>query len=117
LDRRTYPRFPVSFPVCFRVDVLGAQFLVSEFSSSGAILNISRNGMLAQVDRLLAVGSDCVISLVYANDLVWSHEVRGQVRRSSMGNGGWNVGIEFESLVDVPPQAAELSTAAPTRPA
>ena len=111
MDRRTYPRFPVSFPVRFRVDVLGSQFLVSEFSSSGAILNISRSGMLAQVDRLLAVGTDCVMSLMHADRLVWPHEVRGHVRRSSMGNGGWEIGVEFESLVDVPPQAARLSTA------
>ena len=117
MDRRTYPRFSVSCPVRFRVDLLGSQFLVSAFDSSGAALDISRSGMLAQVDRLFAVGTDCVMSLVHADGLVWPHEVRGHVRRSSLGNAGWKIGLEFESLVDLFPRAGRLSTVGQARTA
>jgi hypothetical protein len=117
LDRRTYPRFSVSCPVNFSVDLLGSQFLVERFSSSGTVLDISRNGLLADVDRLVAVGTDCVLSLVNAQGLVWPHKVRGQVRRSAMGNAGWKIGIEFDALVDILPQAAHAGVVPEVRTA
>jgi len=52
----------VSFAVRFRIDLLSSQFLISEFSSIGTVLDISRGGMLTQVDRPLAVGADRVMS-------------------------------------------------------
>jgi len=110
LDRRTYSRFAVSCPVNFSVDVLGAQFLVEQFSSSGTVLDISRNGLLAEVDRLVAVGTDCVLSLVDADGLVSLHNVRGRVRRSCIGNAGWRIGVAFESLVDITPYAGRPKT-------
>lgn len=106
LDRRAYPRFSVSCPVNFSVDLLGSQFLVERFSSSGTVLDISRNGLLAEVDCLVAAGTDCVLSLVNARGIVRPHEVRGQVRRSATGNAGWRIGIEFDTLVDILLQAA-----------
>jgi hypothetical protein len=105
LDRRNHPRFSVSCPVNFSVDLLGSQFLVERFSFSGAVLDISRAGLLAEVDRLVAVGTDCAVSLVNAEKLVWPHELRGFVRRSSIGSAGWRIGIEFEGLADLLPQA------------
>lgn len=108
LDRRTYPRFSVSCPVNFSVDLLGSQFLVERFSSSGTVLDISRNGLLAEVDCLVAVGTDCVLSLVNAQGIVWPHEVHGQVRRFAMGDAGWRIGVEFDTLVDILPAAAHV---------
>ena len=111
LDRRVYPRFSVACPVRFQVELLGSQFLVEHFDSSGTMLNISRRGMLAEVDRLLAVGTDCAVSLVKAEGLVSPRQMRGHVRRSSLGRaGGWEIGIEFESLVDILPGAVSSSS-------
>jgi len=110
LDRRTYPRFAVPCPVRFQVELLGSQFLVEHFDAGGTMVNISRRGMLAEVDRLLAVGTDCTVSLVQVEDLVRPRQMRGHVRRSSLGRGGgWEIGIEFESLVDILPGAVSLS--------
>jgi len=106
LDRRTYPRFSVSCPVNFSVDLRGSQFLVERFRISGMVLDISRNGLLAEVDCLVAAGTDCLLSLGNTGGLVWPHEVRGQVRRSALGDAGWTIGIEFDTLVDIPPRAA-----------
>jgi len=106
LDRREYPRFPVSCPVNFSIDLLGSQFLVEQFNASGTVLDISRNGLLAEVDCLVAVGTDCVLSLVNAQDLVRPHSVRGKVRRSSIGDAGWKIGIAFDGLVDILPQTS-----------
>ena len=108
MDRRTHPRFSISCPVRFCVDVMGSQFLVAEFLSGGTVLDISRSGMLAQVDRLFAVGTDCAMSLVRASGLVWPHELRGHVRRSNIGNAGWIIGVEFEDLIDVLPKLSRL---------
>jgi hypothetical protein len=106
LDRRTFPRFSVSCPVDFSVDLLGSGFLIERFSSNGTVLDISRNGLLAEVDRLVAVGTDCVLSLINAEGVVWPHKVRGKVRRSCMGAAGWKIAVQFDSLVDVLPQPA-----------
>lgn len=106
MDRRSYPRFSVSCPVDFSVDLLGSQFQVAQFSASGTVLDISRNGLLAEVDRLVAVGTDCAVSLINAQGLVFPHHIRGQVRRSVIGHAGWRVGVAFHDLIDVLPQLA-----------
>jgi len=117
LDRRTHPRFSVSCPVNFSVDVLGSQFLVQRFSCSGTVLDISRKGLLAQVDRLVAVGTDCVLSLVNAEGLVWPQSMRGRVKRSCIGGTGWRIGVEFDDLVDLLPQPAQAAPGAEIRTA
>jgi len=109
LDRRTYPRFSISCPVHFSVNLLGSEFLVEHFSSSGTVVDISRNGLLAQVDRLLAVGTVCGLSLVHADGLVRPRAVRGRVCRTVISDAGWRIGVEFESPVAVHlPPAARL---------
>jgi hypothetical protein len=112
LDRRAYPRFAVSCPVDFSLDLLGSQFLVAQFSTGGTVLDISRNGLLAEVDRLAAVGTDCIASLIHADGLVWPHRIPGQVRRAAIGHAGWRVGVAFHELIDVLPQLAAEATAA-----
>ena len=109
LERRLFPRYAVSCPVQFEVELLGSEFLVERFDSSGTLINISRRGMLAQVDRLLAVGTGCSVSLVHAKGMVYPPEIRGVVRRSEAGRAGWEIGIEFEDLVDVRAQPARLA--------
>lgn len=106
MDRRTYPRFSLSCPVHFSVDLLGSEFRVERFSSNGTVLDISRKGLLAEVDRLLAVGTVCALSLVRDDDLVRPRTVRGRVCRAASGSAGWIIGIEFESPVAVMPRAA-----------
>ena len=106
MDRRLYPRFSVSCPVNFSVDLLGSQFQVERFSSSGTVLDISRSGLLAEVDRLVAVGTECVLTLVNAEGLVCPQKMRGVVQRSSMGNAGWKIGVQFYALIDLLPQGA-----------
>lgn len=106
MDRRAYPRFSVSCPVDFSGDLLGSQFLVAEFTAGGTVLDISRNGLLAEVDRLVAVGTDCFASLISAEGLVWPHRIRGQVCRAAIGHAGWLIGVTFHDLIDVLPQLA-----------
>ena len=115
MDRRTYPRFSFSCPVYFNVDLLGSGFLVEHFSSSGTVLDISCNGLLAEVDRLLAVGTVCALSLARDDDSVRPRTVRGRVCRSVIGDSGWKIGIEFESPVTVTRQAAASSSLVPSR--
>ena len=99
MDRRTFARFSVSRPVCFEVELLGSQVLVGRFDSKGTVINVSRRGMLAEVDRLLAVGTDCVVSLVRTEGIDWPKALRGRVRRSTMGRSGWEIGVEFDSFM------------------
>jgi hypothetical protein len=106
LDRRSYPRFAVSCLVDFSVDVLGSQFLLEQFSSTGTVLDISRKGLFAEVDRLVAVGTHGVFVLLDADELVCPHELRGRVRRSCMGNAGWRIAVEFDALAEVRPRIA-----------
>ena len=101
MDRRTFSRFSVSCPVRFEVELLGSQFLVERFDSSGTVINVSRRGMLAEVDRLLAVGTECVVSLVGTKGVQWPEAMRGRVRRSTMGRAGWDIGIEFNSFMQL----------------
>ena len=117
MDRRRYPRFSVSCPVNFSVDLLGSQFLVEHFGCSGTVLDISRKGLLAEVDRLVAVGTDCVLSLVDAEGLVWPVSLRGRVKRSCIEGAGWRIGVEFDELVDVLPQAAQATSISEVRTA
>ena len=109
MDRRSYPRVFVSCPVNFCVDLLGYQFQVEDFSSSGTVLDISRNGLLAEVDRLVAVGTDCVLTFINADGLVSPLEVRGKVQRTCIGGAGWRIGIKFDGLIDVEPQLTPRS--------
>jgi len=101
LDRRTFSRFSVSCPVRFEVELLGSQFFVERFDSNGSVINVSRRGMLAEVDRLLAVGTDCVVLLVRSEGIQWPVAMRGRVRRSTMGAAGWEVGVEFDNLLQL----------------
>ena len=89
---------------------MGSGFLVEHFSSSGTVLDIGCNGLLAEVDRLLAVGTVCALSLVRDDDAVLPRTVRGRVRRSVIGDSGRRIGIEFESPVSVTRQAAADSS-------
>ena len=109
MDRRAYPRFSVSCPVRFRFDVSGCGFFVPEFDSSGTVTDISRKGMRARVDRLFAVGTQCSISLVDADGLVAPQQLSGRVRRSSLDAAGWSIGVEFDSLVELLPDASRLT--------
>ena len=93
--------FPCRAHVRFEVELLGSQFLVERFDSSGTVINVSRGGMLAEVDRLLAVGTDCVVSLVRTERVQWPEAMRGRVRRSTMGRAGWEIGIEFDRLMQL----------------
>ncbi len=89
----------------FEVVLLGSEFLVERFDSSGTVINMSRRGMLAEVDRLLAVGTDCLVLLVRTEGVQWPGATRGRVRRSTMGRAGWEIGIEFDSLMHLEPLA------------
>lgn len=117
LDRRTHPRYAVSCPVNLSVEVLGAQFVVECFSSSGAVLDISRSGLRAEVDRLVAVGTGCSLSLIDAEGLVCPQQIRGRVCRASIAAAGWCVGVSFDDLVDVRPRAVDGSSMTEVRTA
>ncbi len=103
VNRRTYPRVSVSCPVHLSVHLKGTEFFVEDFSSAGTVLDISRKGLLAEVDRLLSVGTVCVLSLAGADQFVRPANLRGRVCRSVIGGSGWRIGIEFESLIELSP--------------
>lgn len=117
MDRRTHPRYAVSCPVNLSLEVLGAQFLVECFSSGGTVLDISRSGLLAQVDRLVAVGTGCSLSLIDAEGLVCPQQMRGRVCRAAIAAAGWRIGVAFDDLVDVLPQTVDGSTTTEVRTA
>ena len=106
MDRRTFPRVSVACPVNFSIHLVGSEFRVERFSSHGTVLDISRTGLLARVDRLFAVGTICSLSLVHADGVVRPRTMMGRVCRSAIGDAGWIIGVEFESLVDVLPRIA-----------
>jgi hypothetical protein len=95
LDRRTYPRVSVSCSVHFSVHLTGPEFHVERFRCRGTALDISRKGLLAEVDRLLAAGTVCSLSLVPADGIVRPRKMTGRGCRSaacflipSRGSGG-----------------------------
>ncbi len=111
LDRRRYPRVSVSCPVHLDVHLTGDELRVEGFRSSGTVLDISRGGLLAQVDRRVAVGAVCSLALVEAEGIVRPRAMTGRVSRAAVADTGWQVGIEFESVVEL---LAEPGSAGPT---
>ncbi|MFQ5744033.1 MAG: PilZ domain-containing protein [Acidobacteriota bacterium] len=101
MDRRLFPRLAISCPVRLEVKLLGSEFQVSRFDANGVTLNISRGGMMVHVDRRIGHDSACKISIFQAAGLVQPEILRGTVRHSSMAHSGWQVGIEFDSPLEV----------------
>jgi len=98
----------VSCPADFNIEVLGSEFLLEHFNATGLVVDISRKGLLAEVDRLVGVGTDCEISLFDAGAFVRRRALRGTVRRSCIGSAGWRIAVQFEELVELEPPAEGL---------
>lgn len=107
MERRTHPRYVVSCPADFNIEVLGSEFLVEHFNATGLVVDISRKGLLAEVDRLVGVGTDCEISLFDAGAVVRRRALRGTVRRSCIGSAGWRIAVQFAELVELQPPSEE----------
>ena len=101
MDRRTHPRIPLSSPVRVSVDLLGAERVAEQARSAGITRDVSRGGLSADVDGHLAVGTDCAVTLLEAEGVVRPDQVRGCVRHATRNAGGWRIGIEFDTLVEI----------------
>ncbi len=69
-------------------------------TSSGETLDVSRQGLLAQVDTEIAVGTLCIVRFIDPANQSRDYEARGFVRRSRKGPDGALIGIEFEAPME-----------------
>src|SRR5258707_637711 len=86
MDRRREPRYPTDLEV--RVTELTRQCV----SGPARLTNISKSGVALSVLEPLAPGD--IVRLEIADSLLFGHVVH-----SSLGPGGYNVGIEMERVI------------------
>ncbi len=68
--------------------------------TTGETLDVSQLGLLAKVDRELAVGTLCMVRFIDPASRSGDFEARGFVRRSRTGPDGALIGIEFETPME-----------------
>ena len=69
-------------------------------TTAGETLDVSQQGLLAKVDREIAVETLCIVRFIDPASQSRDYEARGFVRRSRTGPDGALIGIEFESPMD-----------------
>lgn len=59
-------------------------------------MNISRLGVMVDVNRRISVGTSCLISILAPGEQDLRDAIRGTVRHTGNGQLGWRIGLEFE---------------------
>ena len=101
-ERRAYPRFEAAFAIRLgvKVDTQGSSL------ARGHTINISRGGVLANVDSRLSLLAHCEVTFLDADDRLMPSRTTGVVRRVHRMDDGFAVAIQFdrplEKLLVVP---------------
>jgi hypothetical protein len=101
VERRSFPRLVICRPVRLEVHLAGPEFQINGFDTDGVAVNISRGGIMVDVNRRIAIGTSCTIAILETDGEVAPDTVRGTVRHTGSGDLGWHVGVEFERQLEV----------------
>ncbi len=101
VERRNFPRLVLCRPVMLEVHLAAREFQINGFDTDGVTVNISRGGVLVDVNRRIAVGTSCTVSILKADGEVAPNIVQGTVRHTCSGQVGWQIGLEFERPLEV----------------
>lgn len=100
-SRRAFPRAEVQVPMELEAELRIQGAKITGLSLSGTTVNLSRGGMLIHVPEPMAPGVRCLIQFQDAADKVSPESIWGRVRRVEEARGGYDVGIQFESPLEV----------------
>ncbi len=101
VERRNFPRLVLCRPVRLEVHLAGPEFQINGFNTDGVTVNVSRGGVLVDVNRRIAVGTSCTISILEADGELAPNILQGTVRHTCDGQVGWQIGFEFERPLEV----------------
>ncbi len=101
IDRRRFPREEAALAVEFEIEVYGFESNSRPFFASGKTINISRSGVLAQLDVPATRGSVCKLFFRHAGDQLRPQHVAGRVVRLRECGNEFLVAVEFDAPLAV----------------
>ena len=101
VERRKFPRIVLCRPVRLQVHLEGPESRINGLDTEGVTVNLSRGGVLVDVNRCIPVGTSCTVSILQADGGVAPSIVLGTVRHTGSGEVGWQIGLEFERPLEV----------------
>jgi hypothetical protein len=101
-NRRAYRRLAATYAIQIQPPYNGfSNSDLTQLPISGVTLNLSRGGMLAQIDQGTLRHGRYLIRFLGAGKNVRPEIMWGRVRRSRAADDGWEVGIEFDSPLEI----------------
>lgn len=102
LNRRCFDRLAAAYSIQLQAPYDGfSNSDLTQLPISGITLNLSRGGMLAQIEQGALRHGRYLIRFLGAGQNVRPEIVWGRVRRSRTAAAGWEVGIEFDSPLEI----------------
>ena len=101
VERRNYPRLMICRPVRLEVHLAGPEFQINSFDTDGLTVNVSKGGVLVDVNRRIAIGTSCTVYILKADGELAPNVIQGTVRHTGYGDVGWQIGLEFERPLEV----------------
>ena len=95
-DRRQYERVKLSKPVKMEAVLRGRFIDIMRLEMSGVTIDVSRGGLLANLDQSISPGVRCRVDLQESESGGEPESLWGRVRRASMGKKGFVVALEFD---------------------
>ena len=95
-NRRAFRRVSVTYPVQLEPEHRTSQADVTRIPISGITLNVSKGGLLAQIDQGILRHGRYLVRFLKSGGGVQPEVTWGAVRRSRARSRGWEVGIEFD---------------------
>jgi hypothetical protein len=99
-NRRAYQRLPAHFQVQLEPQHRAQRQDFAGLPIDGMTVNLSRGGMLAKIDQGILRHGRYLIRFLEAGGAIQPAVTWGAVRRSRASNRGWEVGIEFDDLLE-----------------
>ena len=98
-NRRQYERIRVSQPVKLEATLRGRFIDIMRLEMSGQTIDMSRGGVLANVDQSITPGVRCRVDFAEIEGKETPESLWGRVRRTTTGKDGFIVAIEFDEPV------------------
>ncbi len=102
VNRRLFRRLAAKYPIQLQPPY--DEFSNSDLTKlpiSGITLNLSRGGMLIQIDQGVLRHGRYLVRFLGAGQNVRPEIIWGRVRRSRSADNGWEVGVEFDSPLEL----------------
>ncbi len=101
-NRRGFVRLSATYTIQMQAPYNGfSDSDLTQLPISGVTLNVSRGGMLAEIDQGILRHGRYLIRFLGAGPNLRPEIMWGRVRRSRAADSGWEVGIEFDSPLEI----------------